>query len=153
MSEREPGEQLAYPERPNSEVTPGTLCEDPDRFRYPEEIPYCNRDVRSKTKWEIIDYYDQELGFKIRILGRQNFKVDHLIPLCMGGSNEVTNLWPQYRAIYRLTDPLEPMLCGRVASGEMKQAEAVEIILKAKQDPYSAPDVYCELTGENCDYD
>lgn len=143
--------QAPFPEKPNLEMSPGDLCDRPDSHRYPERIPYCNRSVSSRTKWEIIDEYDNELGFEIRETGRHNFKIDHHIPLCMGGSNDVENLWPQHRSIYELTDPLEPELCGRVASGSMTQAEAVELIRHAKQNPHEAPAILREVMRGNHD--
>jgi len=139
--------ELPFPETPELDMTPGTLCIHPDSYRYPEKIPYCNRDVDSSTKYDIIDAYDRQYGYKIRASGRSSFKIDHFIPLCMGGSNEVSNLWPQHRSVYDLTDPLEPELCNRMASGRMNQVEAIAIIRRAKADPKLAPGIYDELVG------
>jgi hypothetical protein len=71
---------------------------------------------------------------------RTTFKIDHLIPLCLGGSNDTDNLWPQHESIYQNTDPLEPFLCEVLASGRIKQLEAVELILTIKQNPFTAPE-------------
>lgn len=133
---------LAFPQSPHLDVTPGTLCKKPDSYRYPERIGYCERDVDSKTKYQIIDFYDKKFGYRIRATGRDQFKIDHLIPLCMGGSNEVANLWPQHRSIYELTDPLEPELCDKLAAGRITQEAAVEMILEAKSDPSKAAEYY-----------
>ncbi|MEO5667929.1 MAG: hypothetical protein ABIR96_07720 [Bdellovibrionota bacterium] len=138
-----------YPETPDLKMTPGATCEHPDSFRYPEHVPYCSRAVKSDTKWAIIRDYDQVLGFRIESMDRKEFKIDHLIPLCMGGSNETTNLWPQYKAIYELTDPLEPALCGRMAEGKMSQVEAMDFIRRAKQSPQDAPKMLKELLGSD----
>jgi hypothetical protein len=139
----------AFPETPDMKMTPGTLCSQPDTLRYPEKVPYCERDVTSDTKWTIIEDYDRNLGYDIRGTGRNNFKIDHLIPLCMGGGNDIGNLWPQHKSIYELTDPLEPVLCGKMAEGKMTQVEAVDIIRRAKQSPHDAPQILRELVGSN----
>jgi hypothetical protein len=136
-----------FPETPHLKMTPGSTCENPDSFRYPEKVPYCERSVKSETKWAIIEDYDRQLGYNIRGTGRNNFKIDHLIPLCMGGSNEISNLWPQHKTIYELTDPLEPALCGRLAEGRMTQVEAIDFIRRAKQNPDEAPRMLRELVG------
>ncbi len=136
-----------FPESPNMKMTPGSTCQRPNSFRYPEKVPYCERSVTSETKWAIIEDYDRQLGFNIRGTGRNNFKIDHLIPLCMGGSNEISNLWPQHKSIYELTDPLEPALCGRMAEGRMTQVEAIDFIRRAKLDPQEAPRMLRELLG------
>lgn len=127
------GNRGRFPENPDPVFTPGALCERADTYRYPEHIPYCNRDVESETKWMIIDRYDRERGFEIRPR-RTDFKIDHYIPLCMGGSNDEENLWPQHKTIYEKTDPLEEKLCRLMSLGRMKQTEAVDLIRKVKND-------------------
>ena len=50
----------------------------------------------------------------------RNFEIDHLIPLELGGSNEMSNLWPQpYRPQpdAREKDVLENYLYRQVCSG------------------------------------
>ncbi len=122
----------SFPTGPNTDMTPGAICESADEFRYPERIPYCNRDVETKLKNEIIRKYDQELGFNIQSMPRAKFKIDHFIPLCMGGSNDRSNLWPQHESVYKVTDPLEPLLCNKMAQGKLLQAEAMQMIRRAK---------------------
>lgn len=126
------GQDGAFPLGPDAATTPGELCHKPDSKRYPEKIDYCSRDVSSDTKWEIIDYYDQELGYSIRQTGRGAFKIDHYIPLCMGGSNEKANLWPQHKSVYAITDPMEQLACEKMAQGRLKQADAVDMIKRGK---------------------
>ena len=65
-------------------------------------------------------------------MDRQEFKIDHFIPLCMGGGNDVANLWPQHRTVYEVTDPLEDQLCQLMSLGDMDQAKAIETIRYAK---------------------
>lgn len=121
-----------YPLYPHPELTPGTTCSQPSEYRYPEKIAYCKRKVDTTTKWEIIAEYDQTYGYEISKMDRQQFKIDHYIPLCMGGSNEVSNLWPQHKTVFELTDPLEQELCQELAEGKIKQKDAIEKIKFAK---------------------
>ena len=126
------GASPRWPETPHPQLTPGSLCRTPDETRYPERIPYCRRDVDSETKEAVVRRYDQHLGTQVGRMGRQNFKIDHFIPLCMGGSNEMENLWPQHPTIYVQTDPLEEQLCLRLRDGKIRQSEAVRLIQLAK---------------------
>lgn len=120
-----------FPSGPDATLTPGKLCDRPDAHRYPEQIAYCNRNVDSQLKKELFVKYDQ-LGFRTRQMNRMDFKIDHYIPLCMGGSNDETNLWPQHKSIYNITDPLEPVLCQKMQEGRLLQKKAVEYIVYAK---------------------
>ena len=123
-----------YPIGPDLSETPGKRCDHPDSVRYPERIPYCTRSVDSGTKWEVIRTYDDKLGYRIEAIGRVHFKIDHYIPLCMGGSNDKANIWPQHESVYAQTDPLEGLACEKMAQGVLLQAKAIELIRKAKND-------------------
>ena len=121
-----------FPQVPQASVTPGKLCDKPVKYRYPENIAYCERDVQFETKEIIIGEYDQKFSYTIAKLPREDFKIDHLIPLCAGGSNDITNLWPQHKSIYHITDPIEPIVCIKMALGRIKQIDAVMLIIEAK---------------------
>ncbi len=129
-----------FPIGPDTSMTPGELCEHADSLRYDEKIPYCNRNVSPSEKWDIIDDYEAK-GFEIRRYGRENFKIDHLIPLCAGGSNSSENLWPQHVTIYEQTDRIEEMTCRMMAQGLMLQSDAVGLILDTKLNLEKAPEV------------
>ena len=75
-----------------------------------------------------------QLGYAIESMNRQDFKIDHYIPLCAGGSNDSSNLWPQHKSIYEITDPIEPLICKKMALGKLNQALAVELIMTVKND-------------------
>jgi hypothetical protein len=81
-------------------------------------------------------------------MGRRDFKIDHFIPLCMGGSNELDNLWPQHPSIYVMTDPIEEQLCIRLREGRMKQSDAVRIIRLAKTRHDLIPSIQDQLRQE-----
>lgn len=134
-----------FPQGPDAHITPGSLCETPDSFRYPERIKYCSRAVDGDRKVQIIRTYDSQLGFAIQQMPRSDFKIDHLIPLCAGGSNQNDNLWPQHKSVYAVTDPFEPALCDLMAAGKLKQSEVVDLVLDLKHDLTHAPALRAKL--------
>ncbi|MEK7355702.1 MAG: HNH endonuclease signature motif containing protein [Bdellovibrionota bacterium] len=136
-----------FPEGPDTGLTPGSLCSHPSEHRYPERIPYCQRNVESQLKREIFREYDSKLGYNTRAMDRQDFKIDHYIPLCMGGSNERDNLWPQHVSVYTLTDPMEGLACEKMAEGKLDQAHAIELIKLGKNDFSKIDGVIEELNG------
>lgn len=127
------GFKAEYPNGPEKELTPGSLCNRPDAYRYAERVPYCNRDVDSSLKRDIFNEY-RNAGYQLPPNKRGEYKIDHLIPLCAGGSNNEDNLWPQHKSVYELTDPLEFVGCEKLKSGKIKQAKLVKMILAAKND-------------------
>lgn len=122
-----------YPTTPIKTVTPGALCQEPDSHRYAEQINYCERDVDSKMKKAVIKLYMAEMpGFAITVETRHEYKIDHFIPLCMGGANKIENLWPQHMSVYRYTDIIELNLCIDLEAGNITQAQAVAKMRFAK---------------------
>lgn len=140
-----PESSKKYPQNPNEAVTPGTTCSHPDSYRYKEKVPYCNRDVDSSLKKEIIREYDQKFGYQIQTFPRSQFKIDHYIPLCMGGGNDQENLWPQHRSVYELTDAIEQKLCQLMTNNLMMQKEAIGVIRNVKNHLDQARSVENEL--------
>jgi hypothetical protein len=136
-----------YPLRPDPALTPGQLCQVADTIRYPEKIKYCERNVTTEEKHRIIATYDSKHQFGIRFQDRQQFKIDHYIPLCMGGSNHRLNLWPQHQSIYKRTDPLEQLLCEKMKLGRLKQEAAVNLIRKAKNDLNSVAGIISQVSS------
>lgn len=126
-------------------MTPGSLCTTPSEFRYQERIAYCERDVETQLKDSIIDIYEIEYGFSVTPQNRKQYKIDHYIPLCMGGSNNVDNLWPQQQRIYTITDPLEHELCQKLSSGKIKQSAAIDMIRKGKNNLELVPDLLSQV--------
>lgn len=137
-------ENGTFPSGPDVNLTPGELCQRPTARRYAERIAYCERDVSSELKKEIFVKYDQ-LGFRTRQMNRLDFKIDHYIPLCMGGSNDEVNLWPQHKSIYSVTDPLEPVLCQKMQEGKLLQKKAVEYIIYARNHLDEVPRILAEI--------
>jgi hypothetical protein len=61
-----------------------------------------------------------------------DYEIDHLIPLCLGGSDDPSNLWPQPRRSIEETwnaeakDRLERLMCNMVCDGQIDLATAQE---------------------------
>jgi hypothetical protein len=130
-----------YPHHPDPRLTPGTTCSQPTEFRYRERIAYCERDVDTERKNEIIAVYEEVYNFSITPNQRNKYKIDHYIPLCMGGSNEDSNLWPQQEKIYLITDPLESVLCNKIAENRISQDDAIEMIKMGKNNLDMVPNL------------
>jgi hypothetical protein len=128
-----------FPTTPVLDLTPGSLCERPSQYRYPEQIPYCNRDVNREVKEEIFREYRRQ-GYRLNLQRREDYKIDHYIPLCAGGSNDEDNFWPQHVSVFSITDPLEFIGCEKLKIGKITQAHLVKLIKKAKNDLTTAPE-------------
>lgn len=122
-----------YPMRPDRRLTPGSLCNLPVEYRYQERIPYCGRDVSTELKNFIFVTYRQ-LGYTLNSANRADYKIDHYIPLCLGGSNYRDNLWPQHVSIYSITDSLEALTCDKLKQNKINHATAVRLLLTVKND-------------------
>jgi len=133
-----------FPTSPDPRLTPGSLCHDPDKYVYPEHIPHCERAVSTKTKILVIKKYDR-LGYGVGSMERNQFKIDHYIPLCAGGGNSPDNLWPQHESVYEITDPMDSLVCQKMARGKLKQAEAVQLIQTGKADLSRVPQIILYL--------
>jgi hypothetical protein len=59
-----------------------------------------------------------------------DYEIDHLIPLCLGGSDDFSNLWPQPRRSIEATwnaeakDRLERHICDLVCRGRLELSTA-----------------------------
>ena len=132
-----------FPSSPDLSLTPGSLCEAPSEFRYPEQIAYCQREVNSWQK-ELVFINYRKIGFSLSG-EREQYKIDHFIPLCLGGSNELTNLWPQYYTVYQKTDLLELVACEVLAKAKLTQAEVIDLVVQAKMDLTKVPAILRRL--------
>lgn len=124
---------FGYPLTPDPVATPGSTCtanaSDFEEYRYEEQIPYCHRNVSTKLKKEIYEFYN------IEVSERKNYTIDHLIPLSIGGDNEEHNLWPEHKEVKALRPDLEWKLYVYLRDGKIRQKVAIERILKAKFNP------------------
>lgn len=110
---------------PDWGVTPGSLCtaDDPDfdGFRYPVQLAHCKRRVSRGDKRRVAQAYG------IPESEWSNYEFDHLLPLAIGGSNGVENLWPQPHGDDESysKDKLEMELYHALRKGLITQEEAV----------------------------
>lgn len=131
---------MAYPKFPEASLTPGSLCDTPDRYRHPEQVPYCERNVNSFLKETVFLAY-KKYGYRLSS-DRTNYKIDHFIPLCFGGSNYQNNLWPQHLSVSAITDPVEAIGCDKLGQGLISHQEALDLIVKAKLNLSEAPKIF-----------
>lgn len=119
---------LAYPSIPDSTHTFPHFCtkydSDFSEFRYKDKIPHCKRNVSSALKSQVYDLY------KIKEDERNQYTIDHLVPLSLGGSNSIYNLWPQHKDIS--TALLEGRIYREVNSGKETVYEGINEVLKVK---------------------
>jgi hypothetical protein len=133
-----------FPLGPDETLTPGQLCQHPDSYRYPEHIAYCRRDVHRSLKDQIFQNY-RNLGFYLNKKKRRDYKIDHYIPLCAGGSNSIENLWPQHRSVYLQTDMIESVGCEKLKAGLISQSAFVALVKEAKNNLERAADILARL--------
>jgi len=84
-----PGFNAAAPIRPDARMTPGDALDVTPRDFCTPGYSKKVRDVSQSLKEKIYRQY----GIRSRKNGE--YSIDHLIPLQMGGSNSIKNLWPQ----------------------------------------------------------
>ena len=97
-------------------ATPAQVCAI-GYARAHRKVPYRVRDL-------VYDRYRLPRG------SRRGYVIDHLIPLEIGGTNAIANLWPQPRAAAHRKDRDEDRLHGEVCSGEISLAAARAEILR-----------------------
>lgn len=124
---------LAFPFVPDSHMTTGSYCttQDPNfsEYRYAENIPYCKRSVSSRTKQDIYRSYGVPKKCQV------DYTIDHFIPLSLGGTNHVDNLWPEPKQVKALRQNMEYELYEDVRDGKKTRQEAVDILIEAKLNP------------------
>ena len=105
-------------------ATPGKFCTvsdaDFDGYRYPEHIAHCHRNISKEQKRTAANIYG------IAYSDWNKYEFDHLIPLSIGGANDVLNLWPEPIADAKLKDDLEFVLFNKISTGEVTQANAAK---------------------------
>ena len=112
---------------PDPSLTPGhTMAVTKDDLCR-EGQPGLRDKVSMKVKAQVFDLY----GIRPDTPG--SFNVDHLVPVSLGGSNNLENLWPQplsgewnYLQKNKLESRLRKMVCG----GELELKEAQEGIAR-----------------------
>lgn len=95
---------------PDPAVTPGQVY-------YTEPVQACAFDrstprLNGETYRETAQYVFELYGFPYA--QHHNYELDHLIPRCLGGADEVRNLWPQPIGEARRKDVTEAQICRAV---------------------------------------
>jgi hypothetical protein len=108
---------------PNYDLTPGHIMETNDNLVCQKGYSRTVRYVSMKKRKQVYEDY----GVKYpQIPG--NYEVDHFIPLSLGGSNELENLWVQPSPEFRWKDKVEFVLWRKVCKNEITLLEAQKII-------------------------
>lgn len=113
---------------PDPECTPGAVF--PDVTSQVSCVPGYAKKARKVSK-RLKDRVYREYGIYSREPGQ--YQVDHLVPLKLGGSNDIANLWPspaQPRPGYHEKDDVEDYLQREVCSGRMPLKEAQAAIAR-----------------------
>lgn len=108
----------------SSALSPGVLCTPASadfagRY-YPAKIALCTRNVTEARKRAVFARYGVPLS------ERAAYEVDHRIPICMGGANDLGNLFPQAWPDAKRKDVLEKQLCASLRAGRIAQGVAVK---------------------------
>ena len=136
-------DQELFPTKPDPDVTVGDYCDeqDPDfvGYRYEDKVPYCIRKVSRHRKTRVYNQYHVPEDCRVE------YTVDHYIPLFMGGSNEVANLWPEHRRVKATRQNLEQQLYLELRNGHITQSRAIEVVTEAKMNPPQVAPSECHL--------
>lgn len=117
----------AYQGLPDSRCTPGAIF--PNATPAQICVPGYTRTVRNVPYSEKLAVY-AEYGIAHHSTGQ--YEVDHLVPLELGGSNDLTNLWPeaaQPTPGFHEKDQVENYLHAQVCSGQMSLSDAQHAIV------------------------
>lgn len=122
--------QFVIPVIPNLSTTPGEFCSEEDKwfqgYRYAENIPYCQRHVNTWLKEKIYKNYN------VPEECRHRYTIDHMVPLALGGNNDIRNLWPEHVLVKATRQALENSLYHQIKRNEITAEEALQVIMKAK---------------------
>jgi hypothetical protein len=113
--------------RPDKNLTGGAAS-----IRTRERIAACGhaKDNRGQMTRERQDEVLKRYGLPTG--AHPDYEIDHLIPLCLGGSDDPSNLWPQPKRRMEATwnaeakDRLERRMCNMVCAGQIDIATAQE---------------------------
>lgn len=111
---------------PDSLCTPGAIL--PDVTAQDVCVPGYSKNVRDVPETEKNEVY-AEYGITTRFTGE--YEVDHLVSLELGGSNDISNLWPEAadpRPGFHEKDLVENYLHQLVCNGSMTLEQAQNMI-------------------------
>ena len=111
-----------YSYLPDPVMTPGVVASTDQALVCERDYPARSRYVTNTTKNKVYKAYKIK-----KELCTNGCKIDHLIPLSIGGSNDIQNLWPhEYGAEWTVFEKtrLEVRLRKEVCSGKLPIVEA-----------------------------
>ncbi len=117
---------------PDTNLTPGVLCSYFDRdykgmdSHSNERVALCNRRVKRNQKQDVLELY--HIDWK----NRGYYKIDHIIPLSLGGSNHVQNLFPIHLYLSADYEAIETVALEKYRGGQCSHREAVDAVIKWK---------------------
>jgi hypothetical protein len=120
---------MAFDIRPDPDSTEGSVRID----GHSREIA-CDRSKTHRGPMTADRRDEVLLRYGLPVGQHPDFEIDHLIPLCLGGADDFSNLWPQPRQSIEpkwnaeAKDRLERLLCEMVCNGQLDIATAQEAI-------------------------
>jgi len=99
----------------------------PGYARTSRNVPYRVRDAVYMAYGLARGHRTKEGGY---VGVRRSYVIAHLVPLELGGANDVRNLWPQPRTEAREKDRVEDELHKAVCHGRMRLVEAQQQIVR-----------------------
>ena len=115
-----------YPYKPSQALTPGVIATTDTKLVCEKDYPARSRYVTNSTKNKVYALHKVD---KIQCV--KGCKIDHLIPLSIGGSNDIQNLWPhEYGADWTVFEKtrLEVRLRKEVCGGKLPIGEAQQCV-------------------------
>lgn len=114
---------------PDSSCTPGSI--DPAVTQADIRSTICRRGFTTKVRPP--ESQTEHAKFQVsypayHISGRARSELDHLVPLELGGSNDITNLWPEVGSVPNPKDKVENALNHAVCAGKVSLAAAQDAI-------------------------
>jgi hypothetical protein len=108
---------------PNPSLTPGAT--DPRVTQADVASTICRRgytstvrNVATQTKHKVY------VAYGISRAAQRGYVIDHLVPLEVGGANDITNLWPEPKTDAKVKDTLENQMHAAVCAGTVSLAAA-----------------------------
>jgi hypothetical protein len=124
-----------YPYLPNPTLTPGVVASTNTAEVCQKDYPARSRHVSPSTKNKVYRAYGVDKNQCLK-----GCKIDHLIPIAIGGANDPKNLWPhEYGADWNVfaKTRLEIRLRKEVCAGRLPITEAQTCIQKDWTECYS----------------
>jgi hypothetical protein len=122
---------LAFDIRPDPDSTEGSVRID----GHSRELA-CDRSKNHRGPLSADRRDEVLLRYGLPAGAHPDYEIDHLIPLCLGGSDDFSNLWPQPRQTIEprwnaeVKDRLERRLCEMLCAAELDIGTAQQAIAK-----------------------